>query len=334
MAQPGDRGAATELIAAISHDAQSHEARHDAKQHLGKTPEQAVDEAVAQLGPVVAALAKLPLEEAVEVRSWLVDIAPRWAMRRRGRASASRRPSTGSASPSAGPRRTTDRAEWSRVIRPLPVAGECRPAARPWRPCRPTRGGALRARRGARGTTRATRPPSRRNATRPSRSSVAPGSSSAYRHTRSPNTSSGIATAAATATAGCSATSASTAGALMFLPPRMMMSDVRPTTRRYPSASTVQRSPMRIQPSAVNSSSLAAIVVEVAQTGRRSPADGVPGRVRGRDVGAGVVEQPDVHVDDHAAGGLQPVVAVVAHRSCGSARRSRWIRRTAAPARR
>ena len=75
MAQPGDRGAATELIAAISHDAQSHEARHDAKQHRGKTPEQSVDEAVAQLGPVVAALAKLPLDEAIEVRSWLVDIA-------------------------------------------------------------------------------------------------------------------------------------------------------------------------------------------------------------------------------------------------------------------
>jgi hypothetical protein len=75
MAQPGDRGAASELIAAISHDAQSHEARHDAKEHRGKTLDQAVDEAVAQLAAVPAALAKLPLEEAIEVRSWLVDIA-------------------------------------------------------------------------------------------------------------------------------------------------------------------------------------------------------------------------------------------------------------------
>ena len=75
MAQPGDRGAATELIAAISHDAQSHEARHDAKEHRGKTLDQAVDEAVAQLVLVPAALAKLPLEEAIEVRSWLIDIA-------------------------------------------------------------------------------------------------------------------------------------------------------------------------------------------------------------------------------------------------------------------
>jgi hypothetical protein len=75
MAQPGDRGAATELIVAISHDAQGHEARHDAKEHRGKTPEQAVDEAVAQLAPVTAALGKLPIEEAVEVRSWLLDLA-------------------------------------------------------------------------------------------------------------------------------------------------------------------------------------------------------------------------------------------------------------------
>ncbi len=75
MAQPGDRGAATELIAAISHDAQSHEARHDTKQHRGKTPDAAVDEAIAQLAPATAALAKVPIDEAVEVRSWLLDIA-------------------------------------------------------------------------------------------------------------------------------------------------------------------------------------------------------------------------------------------------------------------
>jgi carbonic anhydrase len=75
MAQPGDRGAATELIAAISHDAQSHEARHDTKEHRGKSLDQSVDEAVAQLAAVPAALAKVPLEEAIEVRSWLIDIA-------------------------------------------------------------------------------------------------------------------------------------------------------------------------------------------------------------------------------------------------------------------
>jgi hypothetical protein len=75
LAQPGDRGPATELVAAIAHDAQSHDARHDAKEHRGKSPEQAVDEAIAQLAPATAALAKLPLEEAIEVRSWLLDLA-------------------------------------------------------------------------------------------------------------------------------------------------------------------------------------------------------------------------------------------------------------------
>jgi hypothetical protein len=74
-ARPGDHGAANQLIAALSHDAQGHEARHDAKQHRGTTPEQAVDEALAQLGTAATALATLPLTEAIEVRSWLLDIA-------------------------------------------------------------------------------------------------------------------------------------------------------------------------------------------------------------------------------------------------------------------
>jgi hypothetical protein len=75
LAQPGDHGAANELIAAISHDAQGHEARHDTKEHRGKTFDQEVDEAVGQLGAASAALAKVPAEEADAVRAWLVDIA-------------------------------------------------------------------------------------------------------------------------------------------------------------------------------------------------------------------------------------------------------------------
>jgi hypothetical protein len=74
LAQPGDRGAAAGLIAAISHDAQGHEARHDTKEHRGKTLDQTVDEAVEQLAPVTAALARLPVDEAIEVRGWLVDL--------------------------------------------------------------------------------------------------------------------------------------------------------------------------------------------------------------------------------------------------------------------
>lgn len=75
MAQPGDRGVASDLIAAISHDAQGHEARHDTKEHRGKSLDESVDEAIGQLAPATAALAKLPLEEAIEVRAWLLDIA-------------------------------------------------------------------------------------------------------------------------------------------------------------------------------------------------------------------------------------------------------------------
>jgi hypothetical protein len=75
LAQPGDHGAAAELIAAISHDAQGHEARHDTKEHRGKSLDQTVDEAVTQLALAAAALGRLPLEEAIEVRGWLIDLA-------------------------------------------------------------------------------------------------------------------------------------------------------------------------------------------------------------------------------------------------------------------
>jgi hypothetical protein len=75
LAQPGDRGAATELIAAIAHDAHSHEARHAAKGDRGASLEEVVDNAVDALAPAAAAMAKLPIEEQVEVRAWLIDLA-------------------------------------------------------------------------------------------------------------------------------------------------------------------------------------------------------------------------------------------------------------------
>src|SRR5262249_48230993 len=75
LAQPGDREPATEAIPALAPDAQGHEARHDAKQHRGKSLDQTVDEAITQLSGAAAALRRIPLEEAIEVRSWLVDIA-------------------------------------------------------------------------------------------------------------------------------------------------------------------------------------------------------------------------------------------------------------------
>ena len=75
IAKPGDRGVANELIALLGHDAQSKEARHDVEAHKGKSMEEEVDVAIGLLAPTAQAIAKLPPEEAGEVRAWLLDIA-------------------------------------------------------------------------------------------------------------------------------------------------------------------------------------------------------------------------------------------------------------------
>ena len=75
LTHPGDRGAATELIAAIGHEAQGHDARHAAKNDRGSSPEAVVDEAISELAPAKAAIDKLSVDEAVEVRAWLIDLA-------------------------------------------------------------------------------------------------------------------------------------------------------------------------------------------------------------------------------------------------------------------
>jgi hypothetical protein len=75
LARPGDHGAATELIVAIAHEAQGHDARHAAKGDRGSSPEAVIDEALAELAPATAALSRLPIAEAAEVRAWLIDLA-------------------------------------------------------------------------------------------------------------------------------------------------------------------------------------------------------------------------------------------------------------------
>ena len=75
LARPADHGAATELIVAIAHEAQGHDARHAAKGDRGTSPEAVVDEALAELAPATAAIDRLPIAEAAEVRSWLIDLA-------------------------------------------------------------------------------------------------------------------------------------------------------------------------------------------------------------------------------------------------------------------
>jgi hypothetical protein len=75
IAKPGDRGAANELITLLAHDAQSKEARHDVEAHKGASMEQEIDVAIGLLAPAAKAIAKLPPEEAGEVRAWLLDVA-------------------------------------------------------------------------------------------------------------------------------------------------------------------------------------------------------------------------------------------------------------------
>ena len=75
IAKPGDRGDASELIAQIAAEAESKEARHDAKAHHGQSMEAVIDTALEELKPAAAALRKLPTVEAAEVAGWLVDIA-------------------------------------------------------------------------------------------------------------------------------------------------------------------------------------------------------------------------------------------------------------------
>jgi hypothetical protein len=75
MAKPGDRGVANELIAEIAHAAQSKEARHDVSAHRDKSTDAIVESAMTDLAAVAAALAKLPADEAAQVRAWLNEIA-------------------------------------------------------------------------------------------------------------------------------------------------------------------------------------------------------------------------------------------------------------------
>ncbi len=76
IANPGDHGAANELIAQIAAEADTKEARHDMKEHRGTDLDAAVAGTLADLEAAAAALrAHASPIEAAEVASWLVDIA-------------------------------------------------------------------------------------------------------------------------------------------------------------------------------------------------------------------------------------------------------------------
>ena len=75
MSAPPHSGPADELIAAIVPDAKDKQARHDAKQHKGATPNVIVDGLVADVQAASNALDDIPAAEAAQVRQWFLDIA-------------------------------------------------------------------------------------------------------------------------------------------------------------------------------------------------------------------------------------------------------------------
>ena len=75
IAHPPTGGPAHELIAEISREAESKEARHNASQHRVANLDQVVEASLADLGGAATALRKLPSDEAAQVGRWFIDIA-------------------------------------------------------------------------------------------------------------------------------------------------------------------------------------------------------------------------------------------------------------------
>jgi hypothetical protein len=75
IARPPHSGPADLLISQIAPEAEGKEARHDAKQHKGSTPNIVVDGLLADVERAVAALAGIPADESAQVRQWYFDIA-------------------------------------------------------------------------------------------------------------------------------------------------------------------------------------------------------------------------------------------------------------------
>ena len=75
ITQPGDRGSANILIGDIVAEANTKENRHEMKEHRGATPDATIDSSIAELAGAAGALKKIPDDEALHVREWLVDIA-------------------------------------------------------------------------------------------------------------------------------------------------------------------------------------------------------------------------------------------------------------------
>ena len=74
IARPEHSGPADQLIAEIVPEAAAKEARHDAKEHKGATPNVMVDGLLSDVAAAVDALSGIPAEESAQVRQWYFDI--------------------------------------------------------------------------------------------------------------------------------------------------------------------------------------------------------------------------------------------------------------------
>ncbi|MEI2698127.1 MAG: hypothetical protein V9E94_07205 [Microthrixaceae bacterium] len=74
ITRPQHSGPANALIAEIVPEASKKEARHDAKQHKGATPNVMVDGLLDDVAKAVEVLSGIPADEAAQVRQWLFDI--------------------------------------------------------------------------------------------------------------------------------------------------------------------------------------------------------------------------------------------------------------------
>ena len=123
ITNPGNRGAASGLVAEIAPEAKSKQARHDAEHHKGKSMAEVIDACIVDLQAAATALKKLPADEAAGVGSWISTSRRRSRVRRRASASPRPRPSAGSPPPSGSRRRP--RAEARASAHP-PTTGKTR----------------------------------------------------------------------------------------------------------------------------------------------------------------------------------------------------------------
>lgn len=74
LVRPNHSGPADLLISQIAPEAKDKQARHDAKQHKGSTPNIVVDGLLDDVAVAVVALGSIPADESAQVRQWLYEI--------------------------------------------------------------------------------------------------------------------------------------------------------------------------------------------------------------------------------------------------------------------